>query len=199
MATDIDTTTLSTLDLLEARLLRIEHLLYGHVVQQPKTPAFKGMGDLEHHFAKLLHGVRVYAELLKIYKSHPDLFQPLPPSDPPTTHLPPDAIRAIVLAAAPSFPAAASALTTAVADTPVPDPALSASLAALLPRMRGVEVTQRAQAAEIAELRARSEVLVRRWYEGRVLATSEFVARVEGRVERAEMRVRRAERVRDEV
>lgn len=66
MATDIDTTTLSTLDLLEARLLRIEHLLYGHVVQQPKTPAFKGMGDLEHHFAKLLHGVRVYAELLKI-------------------------------------------------------------------------------------------------------------------------------------
>lgn len=104
-----------------------------------------------------------------------------------------------MLAAAPSFPAAASALTTAVADTPVPDPALSASLAALLPRMRGVEVTQRAQAAEIAELRARSEVLVRRWYEGRVLATSEFVARVEGRVERAEMRVRRAERVRDEV
>lgn len=66
MATDIEATTISTLDFLEARLLRIEHLLYGHVVQQPKTPAFKSMGDLEHRFAKLLHGVRVYAELLKI-------------------------------------------------------------------------------------------------------------------------------------
>lgn len=104
-----------------------------------------------------------------------------------------------MLAAAPSFPAAASALTTAVADTPVPDPALSASLAALLPRLRGVAATQRAQAAEVAALRARSEMLVRRWYERRALACSQFVAGVEGRVERVEMVVRRVERARDEV
>ena len=66
MESEIDDTTLSTLSLLETRVLRIEHLLYGHVVQQPKAPAFKSMADLEHRFEKLLHGVRVYAELLKI-------------------------------------------------------------------------------------------------------------------------------------
>ncbi|RYP67432.1 hypothetical protein DL769_005764 [Monosporascus sp. CRB-8-3] len=198
MESEIDNTTLSTLSLLEARLLRIEHLLYGHAVRQPKTPAFKSMSNLEHRFARLLQGVRVYAELLKIYKSHPDLFQAPPPAEPPSTLLPPEAVRAIVLSAASSFPATASAL-TAVSDTPVPDPALSAGLAALLPRMRGVEAAQLAQAAEIAELRARSEVVVRRWYERRVLDYSDFVADVEGRVEKAERAVRRAERARDEV
>ncbi|RYP41981.1 hypothetical protein DL767_000612 [Monosporascus sp. MG133] len=198
MESEIDNTTLSTLSLLEARLLRIEHLLYGHAVQQPKTPAFKSMNNLEHRFARLLQGVRVYAELLKIYKSHPDLFQAPPPAEPPSTLLPPEAVRSVVLSAASSFPATASAL-TAVSDTPVPDPALSAGLAALLPRMRGVEAAQLAQAAEIAELRARSEVVVRRWYERRVLDYSDFVADVESRVEKAERAVRRAERARDEV
>ncbi|RYP15762.1 hypothetical protein DL765_005488 [Monosporascus sp. GIB2] len=198
MESEIDNTTLSTLSLLEARLLRIEHLLYGHAVQQPKTSAFKSMSNLEHRFARLLQGVRVYAELLKIYKSHPDLFQAPPPAEPPSTLLPPEAVRAVVLSAASSFPATASAL-TAVSDTPVPDPTLSAGLAALLPRMRGVEAAQLAQAAEIAELRARSEVVVRRWYERRVLDYSDFVADVEGRVEKAERAVRRAERARDEI
>ncbi|RYP50323.1 hypothetical protein DL768_004140 [Monosporascus sp. mg162] len=198
MESEIENTTLSTLSLFEARLLRIEHLLYGHAVQQPKTSAFKSMSNLEHRFARLLQGVRVYAELLKIYKSYPDLFQAPPPAEPPSTLLPPEAVRAIVLSAASSFPATASAL-TAVSDTPVPDPALSAGLAALLPRMRGVEAAQMAQAAEIAELRARSEVVVRRWYERRVLDYSDFVADVESRVEKAERAVRRAERARDEV
>ncbi|RYO84301.1 hypothetical protein DL766_008144 [Monosporascus sp. MC13-8B] len=198
MESEIDNTTLSTLSLLEARLLRIEHLLYGHAVQQPKTSAFKSMSNLEHRFARLLQGVRVYAELLKIYKSHPDLFQAPPAAEPPSTLLPPEAVRAVVLSAASSFPATASAL-TAVSDTPVPDPTLSAELAALLPRMRGVEAAQLAQAAEIAELRVRSEAVVRRWYERRVLDYSDFVADVEGRVERAERAVRRAERARDEI
>jgi hypothetical protein len=63
-----------------------------------------------------------------------------------------------------------------------------------MPRMRGIEVTQLAQAAEVAELRARSEEVIRRWYESGVLGCSRFVAGVEGRVERIEQSVRRAER-----
>lgn len=79
------------------------------------------------------------------------------------------------------------------ADTPVPDPALSAELVSLLPRMKGLEATQLAQEAEIAELRARSEAVLRRWYEERVVGYGGFIADVEGRVERVERVVRRVE------
>lgn len=65
--------------------------------------------------------------------------------------------------------------------------------------MKGIEATQLAQAAEIAELRARSEDVIRRWYEGDVLGYSNFVAGVEGRVERAERSVRRVEKARTEI
>ncbi|KAI2782042.1 hypothetical protein F4815DRAFT_443494 [Daldinia loculata] len=197
MESTLDTTTLSTISLLEARLLRIEHLLYGHTAQQPKVSTIRSMQELEHRFVTLLQRMRVYAELLKLYKSQPTLFQPPPPSQPPS-ELSPEALRAIVLAAASSFPATASAL-TAISDTPIPDPAHTATLAALLPKMKGIEATQIAQAAEIAELRARSEVVVRQWYEHNVMSYSNFVAGVESRVENAERVVRRVERARNEV
>ncbi|KAI1080599.1 hypothetical protein F5B20DRAFT_539856 [Whalleya microplaca] len=197
MESTLDNTTLSTISLLEARLLRIEQLLYGHSAQPPKVSATRSMHELEHRFGILLQRVRVYAELLRIYKSQPSLFRPPPPSSPPT-ELASDALRAIVLAAASSYPATASAL-TAIADTPVPDPEQTAALVALGPRMKGIEATQLAQAAEIAELRARSEAVVRAWYEREVLGYSGFVAGVEGRVERAERAVRRVEKARDEV
>ncbi|KAI0172607.1 hypothetical protein GGR52DRAFT_591119 [Hypoxylon sp. FL1284] len=197
MDSTLDNTTLSTISLLEARLLRIEHLLFGHSVQQPKTPAIRSMQDLERRFSTLLQRVRVYGELFKLYKSQPTLFQPAAASQPPS-ELPLEALRAVVLAAAASYPAAASAL-TAVSDAPVPDPAWSADLAALLPRMRSAEATQLAQAAEVAALRARSEAAVRRWYERDVVAYSGFVAAVEGRVERAERTVRQIEKARTEV
>ncbi|KAI0003954.1 hypothetical protein F4779DRAFT_621635 [Xylariaceae sp. FL0662B] len=197
MESTLDNTTLSTISLLEARLLRIEQLLYGHSVQQPKASAIRSMHELEHRYSILLQRVRVYAELLRIYKSQPTLFRPPPPAEPPS-ELPPDALKAIVLAAASSYPATASAL-TAISDTPVPDPEQTANLVALLPRMKGIEATQLAQAAEIAELRARSEAVVRQWYERDVMGYSNFVAGVEGRVERAERAVRRVERAREEV
>lgn len=69
----------------------------------------------------------------------------------------------------------------------MPDAKLSAELAALLPRMRAVEATQRAQEADVAELRARSERAMRAWYEGRVLRYGQAVADAEGRFERVEM------------
>jgi hypothetical protein len=59
--------------------------------------------------------------------------------------------------------------------------------------MKVLEATQMSQAAEIAELRTRSEAVIRTWYESSVLSGSQFMAEVEDRVERVERRVRRAE------
>ncbi|ORY54712.1 uncharacterized protein BCR38DRAFT_462193 [Pseudomassariella vexata] len=180
---DLSETTLATLSHLESRLLRLEHLLYGHATPHPKY----------------LPAGRDYAELLKIYNAHPALFDPPASSSPnPPPSLSPEAQRSIVLASASAYPTTASSLTS-ISDTPIPDAALSAHLAALLPRMKGVEATQMAQAAEIAELRARSEKLVRAWYEGGVMGYSDFVAGVEGRTQKVERAVRRAERARHEV
>ncbi|KAI8953447.1 hypothetical protein F4801DRAFT_133718 [Xylaria longipes] len=197
MESTIDDTTLSTISLLEGRLLRVEHLLYGNSVPQSTTSAIRGLQDLEHRFSKLLQHIRVYGELLKLYKSNPTLFQSPPASQPPP-ELSSEELRAIVLSAASSYPATASAL-TAISDTPIPDPALSAGLTALLPRMNGIEATQLAQATEIADLRARSEVVVRRWYKDDVMGYSDFVAGVEGRMERVERAVRRVEKAREEI
>jgi hypothetical protein len=63
--------------------------------------------------------------------------------------------------------------------------------------MRAIEAIQAAQAAEMAELRARSEVALRAWYEGSVMARSQFMADVEGRVQRVEQAVRRVEHERE--
>lgn len=98
-----------------------------------------------------------------------------------------------MLASASSYQSTLSTL-TAIKDTPIPDPAESASLIALSDKMRALEATQLAQAAEVAELRTRSEAVIRSWYEGSVLGNSRFMANVEGRIEKVEQSVRRAER-----
>lgn len=102
-----------------------------------------------------------------------------------------------MLSFASAFPSTVSALAAVTSDTPIPDPALSAELVALLPKMKGIETTQLAQEAEIAELRARSEDLVGRWYAERVVRYGEDVAGIEGRVERVERGVRRVARTRE--
>ncbi|KAI8234826.1 hypothetical protein COL154_003903 [Colletotrichum chrysophilum] len=160
MDSSLDTTTLSTISLLESRLLRIEHLLYGPTAAPPSLnadSAVDGLEDLERRFNHLLSRIRVYGELMKISSS-----------------------------------------LTSVNDCPIPEPSQSASLASLVPRMRGIEATQIAQEAEMAQLRERSEEVLKNWYQQGVLGASEFVADVEGRVERAERRVRRAEREKEE-
>lgn len=191
----MDETTISTLSFLEARLLRIEHLLYGPTVPRTTSDqeesAFEALAHLESRLSRLLKDFRVYSDLLKIYQAHPTLF--LPDPTPPAQSLPTQAVQATVLASASQFPATASSL-TAVFDTPVPEPELSASLASLGPRMRGIEAVQAAQTAEVAALRSRSEAILRRWYEHGVVGNSELVSRVERRVARLEKGVRRRER-----
>jgi hypothetical protein len=214
----LDKTTLSTISLLEARLLRIEHILFGTTsppARQATVPAVATLGDLERRFAHLLSRFRVYAELLKICtrpsnilyipknitnrftdNSYPTLFNPTPAPDAALlpTQLSTSALRSTVLSFATSYPATASALTAATSDSdsPVPDAAASAALVALIPRMKGVEAVQVAQEAEIAALRVRSEKVLRGWYEDRVLRYGDWVADVESRVEGVEAGVRRA-------
>ncbi|GAB1312522.1 hypothetical protein MFIFM68171_02732 [Madurella fahalii] len=207
MDATLDQTTVATISLLEARLLRIEQILYGPSAppaQPPAESAVTSLAELERRFAHLLRHYRIYGDILKIYKSHPSLFQPpatssslAAPTPQPPTQLSPEAVRATVLSYATAFPPTASALTAVTSDTPVPDAKLSAELAALIPRMKGIEAAQLAQEAEIAELRARSETAVRAWYEGGVLKCGAAVADLEGRLEKIDWGVRRVKRERE--
>lgn len=65
----MDETTLSTLDLLEARLLRIEHLLCGQSLSPALAQdlsAVDKIAQLERRFSALVKQFRVYGEILKI-------------------------------------------------------------------------------------------------------------------------------------
>lgn len=72
MEDSLDQTSLSTISLLESRLLRIEHLLRGSSSPSTNAPedasALQRMGDLEKRFSMLISRIRVYGELLKICK-----------------------------------------------------------------------------------------------------------------------------------
>ncbi|KAG5931712.1 hypothetical protein E4U53_001649 [Claviceps sorghi] len=194
MDNPLDQTTLATISLLESRLLRIEHVLHGHTPSHPPgqaDSATQRMKHLEKRFSMLISRIRVYAELLKIYKSNPDFFHAPNASEPPS-QLSMHAIQSIVLASASAFPATLSCL-TAIQDSPIPDPSESASLIGLTKRMKAIETTQLAQAAELAELRKRSEAVMLAWYERGVLASSHSLADLESRAQGVETTVRRRE------
>ncbi|ETS73918.1 hypothetical protein PFICI_13784 [Pestalotiopsis fici W106-1] len=189
----LDDATVRTISYLESRLLRLEHLLYGHAsAVLVKKPAIPSLQQLEHRFEKLRQRVRTYDELLKIYNAHPTLFTTRSTEAAPDD-LSPAALAQMVLASSTLYPSIASSLTS-IEDTPIPDPSMSASLVTLLPRMRAIEATQKAQSAEIADLRGRSEQVVRSYYEQSVVGYGNRLAGVEKRVEKVERGVRRAER-----
>lgn len=75
----LDRTTLATISLLEARLLRIEQILHGSTSVSTSRPvgdsATESLTDLERRFATLISRFRVYADILKLCMSlvHPPL------------------------------------------------------------------------------------------------------------------------------
>lgn len=71
------------------------------------------------------------------------------------------------------------------------------ALITLMERMKAIEATQMAQAADIAELRMRSETVLRTWYESSVIERSQFMADVGSRFERVERSIRRTEHERE--
>ncbi|KAH8647427.1 hypothetical protein BGZ60DRAFT_474486 [Tricladium varicosporioides] len=194
MDNTFDKTALETIDLLEARLKRIEYAVCGHietaVVEGQKNPAVKRLALLEHSLHQLASRSRVVQDLLKLHSRFPDLFQQISPDEIPTT-LDTESILAIVLASASSYPSTASRLTS-INDTSIPPTQLSAQLIELQPRIAKIGALQVAQNAEVAALRERSAALIQRWYTIDILGAGDSWAELEGRVGQVEQRVRRA-------
>lgn len=69
----LDRTTLATISLLEARLLRIEQILHGSNAASAPKPAgdsaVESLANLERRFATLVSRFRVYADILKLCTS----------------------------------------------------------------------------------------------------------------------------------
>lgn len=216
MENTFDKTASETIDLLEARLRRIEYAVCGHIDTTSVTSsdvsisAYERLADLEH----ILHGLasksRVIQDLLKLRESivfyqgylvvatnaflldakYPDLFQSIDPDILPTT-LDPSSILSIVLASASAYPSTASRLTS-ILDMPIPSAESSAQLIDLQPRIAKIEALQIAQNAELSALRQRTAAVIQRWYTVDILGTGETWAELEERVQHVEQKVRRA-------
>ncbi|KAH7412592.1 hypothetical protein BKA64DRAFT_659198 [Cadophora sp. MPI-SDFR-AT-0126] len=188
-----DQTATETIDLLEARLRRIEFAISGNVESTSTSsnaiPATQRLASLEHSLHQLASKSQVVQELLKLHSKHPDLFRAPNPQEIPTT-LDTNTLLSIVMASASAYPSTSSRLTS-IMDVPVPPAELSMQLIDLQPRIAKVEALQAAQNADIAELRERSAAVIQRWYTTDILGAGDAWADVEGRVERVEQRVRR--------
>ncbi|PMD63310.1 uncharacterized protein K444DRAFT_641561 [Hyaloscypha bicolor E] len=193
MENTFDKTAVETIDLLEARLRRIEYAVCGQVNESTlsgnKTSAARRLAALEYSLHQLASKSRVVQELLRLHSRHPDLFQSLSSNDLPTT-LDAESLLSIIMASASTYPATASRLTS-ILDVPVPPAELSAQLIDLQPRIAKVEALQAAQNADIAQLRERSAAVIQRWYTVDILRAGESWAELEGRVEQVEQKVRR--------
>jgi hypothetical protein len=65
----LDKTSLTTISLLEARLLRVENIIYGlsDASSRPTAESVStSLADLERRFAALVRRTRIYSEILKI-------------------------------------------------------------------------------------------------------------------------------------
>ncbi|PGH12296.1 hypothetical protein AJ79_04362 [Helicocarpus griseus UAMH5409] len=216
-------TAADTIELLESRLRRIEYLLTGEASwtgEQPRIAATTGssssssgekpattrLAELEYELKGLASKVPAVRDVLGLYSRFPDLFQSIPSPNPsakpsnntanpnpqvPTT-LSQQALTSIILSYASAFPETASRLTS-LKDLPIPDASLSTSLVELQPRLDRLAAVQEQQAEEVAQLRARSALLAKRWVEVGVVGAGEVWGEWEGRVERVERGVRRLE------
>ncbi|CAG8975343.1 hypothetical protein HYALB_00005673 [Hymenoscyphus albidus] len=194
MENSFDKTATETIDLLEARLRRIEYAVCGHIdqatLETQKDSATKRMSDLEQSLHQLASKSKVIQDLLKLHSKHPDLFQQISPNEVPTT-LDTSSLLSIILASASSYPSTASRLTSVV-DTPIPPTRLSAQLIDLQPRIAKIGTLQASQSAELAELRERSATAIQQWYAINILQSGDLWAEIEGRVGQVEQKVRRA-------
>ncbi|TAQ84551.1 hypothetical protein B7494_g7129 [Chlorociboria aeruginascens] len=206
----LDKTATETIELLEARLRRIEYAISGRQVEYPvpsnqQASAASRLTDLEHSLHQLASKSRVIQDLLRLREDgtslydcklilvdarHPDLFQSVATDDLPTT-LDTSSILSIIFASATSYPLTASRLTS-IRDVPVPPAELSTQLIELQPRIAKVEAIQAAQNSDIATLRQRTAAAIQRWYAMDILQAGDSWAGLEERVEQVEQKARRA-------
>ncbi|RDW62126.1 hypothetical protein BP6252_11559 [Coleophoma cylindrospora] len=202
MEREIDQTAVHTIELLEARLRRIEHaVIGGHGMEDgaglksTQAPATQRITDLERMLHELAAKSRVVQDLLSLHANHPDLFQSIGAAELPTT-LDSSSLLSIVLASASAYPTTASRLTS-ISDLPIPAASLSAQLVELQPRVAKIEALQMDQAADMAELRMRTAAVLQRWYAVDVLGAGDSWAELEDRVDWVEQRVRQVALTKD--
>ncbi|KAL4943414.1 hypothetical protein BDV06DRAFT_221252 [Aspergillus oleicola] len=215
-----ESTTLSTLTLLESRLQRLTYLLTGDtswtgVPEPPSKPkdidetVARRLEKLERDLEGLRRKESLVGEVLGVYDRFPDLFKPSSTSstynqtnpddpdastDPEQTEPNPDieTQRSIILSYATSIPETSSRLSS-LSETPIPDATLSTSLISQVPRMSKLSQKQDEQSKEIADLRIRTANVLKRYYEVGILGAGEVWGEWEARLEELSRGVRRGE------
>ncbi|KAI5817764.1 hypothetical protein BZA77DRAFT_309434 [Pyronema omphalodes] len=195
----------ATLSTLQTRLRRIEYLLAGTSPTALSTHRDASVRSQLNTLLLELQGLkkksRTVAEMLAIHQNHPTLFSTIPAASVPAPiidDIPTTTKLTLLSNSLPLFQTTSSQL-SAISDTPIPSPALSASLVNLLPRLQRLEVLQAAQEKRIAELRARSARVLEEWYLVGVEGVNECFAEWDQRLERTEREVNRRRGVEEEV
>ncbi|KAI9847758.1 MAG: hypothetical protein M1838_000781 [Thelocarpon superellum] len=157
----MDNTAVKTIDLLEARLMRITYVLSGFS-DEPDSALLPSqereaeetvtvrLGRLEHALARLAHKSKVVEDILAWYARHASLLSPDSTHDIPSS-LDPEALLAIIMTQATMYPAVSSSLTS-ILDIPIPPADSSAHLIAHGPKMAELDGSLERQAAEPEEI-----------------------------------------------
>ena len=199
-------TAAQTLLLLEERLRRVDYALYGRKNDEDEDEdeqeakarhtgsAAARLRNLERALQSLAAKSSTVTDILTLQNRHSDLFRPTISSSVPSA-LQPASLASLILAHSQLYHSLSTCLSQ-LQDTSIPDPSAIANLVELRPRIEKAQVKQRAQAQELADLRARSAKMVETWYEDGVLGMGDRWAEWEERLRDAEILVRRKEAAR---
>jgi len=191
----------ASLDMLEARLQRINYALNGdgeiEDASTRTTPtsmehtAAHRLRSLERQMQLIANKSPAANEVLKLQSQHPNIFEQTTGAE-QTNTLPLAPQAALVLAHAQLYSRVSGQLQS-LQETSVPDPTSASKLRELQPRIDKAAARQQQQANELAELRSRSAAAVERWYESGILGMAERWAEWEERMRDVEIVVRRLE------
>lgn len=194
-----DPASAPSLDLLEARLQRINYALNGDnetedasTTHRPadSTAALR-LRNLERQMQLIASRSSAAEEVLNLQSKHPEIFDRTTDANQPNTlSLGPQA--ALVLSHAQLYSRISGQLQS-LNDTSIPDPTSASKLRDLQPRIAKAAARQERQAIELADLRSRSAAAVEQWYETGVLGMAERWAEWEERMRDVEIVVRRLE------
>jgi hypothetical protein len=198
MAVSTDETADASLDMLEARLQRVNYALNGDgEIEDASThtsmdhTAAHRLRNLERQMQLIANRSPAANEVLKLQAQHPNIFEQATGAE-QTNTLPLAPQAALVLAHAQLYSRVSGQLQS-LQETSVPDPASASKLRELQPRIEKAAARQQQQANELAELRSRSAAAVERWYESGILGMAERWAEWEERMRDVEIVVRRLE------
>lgn len=194
MENPFDETATQTIDLLEARLRRIEYVVHGQEYDHtgPEDHSESASARLER-LDRALYGLtvksKVIKDLLQLHSQYPEIFQSTTSPEVPTS-LSLSTQQAIILASPSAYNLTASSLTS-VMDVPVPSAESSIQLIQLKPRLAKAKLRQETQTKEISELRGNTARILQRWYTLHILGVGECWSDYERRVQELERGVRR--------